>query len=73
MVDRAALLKRANELGLELEITRTASGVEYTIRCRADDTIALTDLMGAIDAVDPEATYALPWATGTPAFLRWAE
>ena len=72
MIDRAALVERANELGLELEITRTASGVEYAIRSSADDTIALTELIEAIDAADPEATYLLQWATGTPEPVRWA-
>ena len=72
MTDRAALLERANELGLELEITRTARGFEYMIRSSTDDTAALAELMDAIDAADPAATFALPWATGSPEPIRWA-
>ena len=71
-MDRPALVERANELGLELEVTRTALGVEYTIRSSADDAIAVTELMDAIEAADPAAIFALPWATGTPEPVRWA-
>ena len=72
MTDRAAFLEKANELGLELEITSTARGFEYAIWSSADDAAALTDLMEAVNAADPAATYALPWATRSPELTRWA-
>ncbi|MYA73995.1 MAG: hypothetical protein F4Y27_04915 [Acidimicrobiaceae bacterium] len=72
MTDRAALVEKANELGLELEITSTFSGFEYTIRSSEDDGAAIAELMDAIDAADPSATYVLPWKTGGPEPPRWA-
>ncbi len=72
MTDRAALVEKANELGLELEITSTSDGFEYTIRSSEDDAAAIAEMMDAIEAADPAATYALPWNPGAPEPPRWA-